>query len=74
MEHRNGTVITTYVQVDYFPEYKWNNHGRSSFQQDQPFQLGSVIEGEGTHPTCRWRTTAIEQRRSLYFTVRNGSF
>lgn len=48
VEKRDGAEITTYVQADYFTVYKWSIHGRSVFQQDQLFQLASVIEGGGT--------------------------
>jgi mannose-6-phosphate isomerase len=43
-----GADITTYVQADYFTVYKWDIKGNASFKQNQPYQLASVIEGQGT--------------------------
>ena len=48
MEAINGGTVTTYVQANYFSVYKWDINGKAVFQQDQPYMLASVIEGEGT--------------------------
>ncbi|MEH7059736.1 mannose-6-phosphate isomerase, class I [Bacillus wiedmannii] len=48
IEKENGAVVTKYVQEKYFSVYKWEIEMEASFQQNQPFQLASVIEGEAT--------------------------
>ncbi|MGH1256961.1 MULTISPECIES: mannose-6-phosphate isomerase, class I [Bacillus] len=47
IEKENGAIVTKYVQKKYFSVYKWEIQEEASFQQNQPFQLASVIEGEG---------------------------
>ncbi|MGG2063460.1 mannose-6-phosphate isomerase, class I [Bacillus sp. S14(2024)] len=47
----NGAMITTFVQEQYFSVYKWEVQEEASFQQDKPFQLVSVIEGEAVMTT-----------------------
>lgn len=46
IEKEKGVIVTKYVQEKYFSVYKWEIQIESSFQQNQPFQLISVIEGE----------------------------
>ncbi|MGH0508183.1 mannose-6-phosphate isomerase, class I [Bacillus paranthracis] len=48
IEKENGAIVTRYVQEKYFSVYKWEIQEEASFQQNQPFQLASVIEGEAT--------------------------
>ncbi|PKG23162.1 mannose-6-phosphate isomerase, class I [Niallia nealsonii] len=43
----NASVITTFVKENYFTVYKWEINGRTDFSQELPFQLVSVIKGEG---------------------------
>lgn len=47
MEKREGLEATTFVEAEYFTVYKWKVDGHASFVQDQPFQLGSVLTGNG---------------------------
>ena len=47
IEKENGAIVTKYVKEKYFSIYKWEIQMEASFQQNQPFQLASVIEGEG---------------------------
>ncbi|MBS4178248.1 mannose-6-phosphate isomerase, class I [Lederbergia citrea] len=42
-----GGTITKYVEADYFTVYKWEIDGQADFEQNKPFLLASVIEGEG---------------------------
>ncbi|PFH74656.1 mannose-6-phosphate isomerase, class I [Bacillus thuringiensis] len=46
IEKENGAIITKYVREKYFSVCKWEIQMEASFQQNQPFQLASVIEGE----------------------------
>ncbi|PFR30834.1 mannose-6-phosphate isomerase, class I [Bacillus cereus] len=48
---KNGVIITTFVQEQYFSVYKWEVREEASFQQDKPFQLVSVIEGDAVITT-----------------------
>ncbi|WP_411469799.1 mannose-6-phosphate isomerase, class I [Bacillus thuringiensis] len=48
IEEENGAVVTKYVEEKYFSVYKWEVQMEASFQQNQPFQLASVIEGKAT--------------------------
>ncbi|UYX51954.1 mannose-6-phosphate isomerase, class I [Bacillus thuringiensis] len=48
IEKENGAIITKYVREKYFSVYKWEIQMEASFQQNQPFQLVSVVEGEAT--------------------------
>ncbi|MFJ8416018.1 mannose-6-phosphate isomerase, class I [Bacillus paramycoides] len=48
IEKENGAIITKYVREKYFSVHKWEIETEASFQQNQPFQLASVIEGEAT--------------------------
>jgi len=48
IEKKNGAIITKYVREKYFSVYKWEIEMEASFQQNQPFQLVSVVEGEAT--------------------------
>ncbi|XXM71440.1 mannose-6-phosphate isomerase, class I [Lysinibacillus sphaericus] len=48
VEKRDGVEVTKFVEAEYFSVYKWQVDGYASFVQDQPFQLASVLEGEGT--------------------------
>ncbi len=43
-----GAELTTFVETEFFSVYKWDISGLSSFDQNQPFMLFSVIDGEGT--------------------------
>lgn len=43
----SGAVITKFVDDIYFAVYKWDIKHEASFNQNQCFQLVSVIEGEG---------------------------
>ncbi|WP_144505664.1 mannose-6-phosphate isomerase, class I [Bacillus mycoides] len=47
----NGAIITKFVQEKYFSVYKWKVNTEASFQQNQPFQLASVIDGEAVLTT-----------------------
>lgn len=47
VKKKDGAVITTFVQSQFFSVYKWEIDGKADFEQDQPFLLASVIEGEG---------------------------
>ncbi|MFC5775025.1 mannose-6-phosphate isomerase, class I [Ectobacillus antri] len=47
-KHENGAEITTFVQGEYFSVYKWDVKEEAAFQQNQLFQLASVIGGSGT--------------------------
>lgn len=47
IKKENGAIVTKYVKEKYFSIYKWEIQMEASFQQNQPFQLASVIEGEG---------------------------
>ncbi len=48
VEKRDGVEVTKFVEAEYFSVYKWQIDGYASFVQDQPFQLASVLDGEGT--------------------------
>ncbi|MGR3766027.1 mannose-6-phosphate isomerase, class I [Rossellomorea sp. NS-SX7] len=48
VEKRDGVEVTKFVEAEYFTVYKWQVDGQASFVQDQPFQLASVLDGEGT--------------------------
>ncbi|GIN70688.1 mannose-6-phosphate isomerase [Bacillus sp. J14TS2] len=41
-----GAEITTFVEAEYFTVYKWEVDGKATFEQDKPFMLVSVIDGE----------------------------
>jgi mannose-6-phosphate isomerase len=43
-----GATITTFVESEYFTVYKWDVHEQLELEQDKPFMLVSVIDGEGT--------------------------
>ena len=43
-----GAELTAFVETEFFSVYKWDISGLSSFDQNQPFMLFSVIDGEGT--------------------------
>ncbi|GMB09379.1 mannose-6-phosphate isomerase, class I [Thermolongibacillus altinsuensis] len=43
-----GATITTFVESEYFTVYKWDVHEHLELEQDKPFMLVSVIDGEGT--------------------------
>ncbi|RAK20386.1 mannose-6-phosphate isomerase type 1 [Anoxybacillus vitaminiphilus] len=43
-----GATITTFVESEYFTVYKWDVHHQLELEQDKPFMLVSVIDGEGT--------------------------
>lgn len=47
----NGAIITKFVQEKYFSVYEWKVNTEASFQQNQPFQLASVIDGEAVLTT-----------------------
>ncbi len=40
-------TITTFVRDRYFTVQKWSLSGKTTLQQDQPFQLVSVLDGDG---------------------------
>lgn len=42
-----GLKITTFIQDQYFTVYKWDLKGEATLEQNKPFQLVSVISGEG---------------------------
>jgi len=42
-----GAKVTTYVQSDFFSVYKYEVHGEATFEQEWPFLLMSVLEGQG---------------------------
>lgn len=44
----SGAKITKFVEAEYFSVYKWEIDGNAQFEQDQPFLLASVIDGEAT--------------------------
>ncbi|WP_411334037.1 mannose-6-phosphate isomerase, class I [Metabacillus indicus] len=48
VEECDGVTITTFVKEQYFTVYKWDIQGKASFTQKHPFQMCSVIDGEGT--------------------------
>ncbi|MFL8939248.1 mannose-6-phosphate isomerase, class I [Rossellomorea oryzaecorticis] len=48
VEKSDGVEVTKFVEAEYFSVYKWQVDGYASFVQDQPFQLASVLDGEGT--------------------------
>ncbi|MBB6453794.1 mannose-6-phosphate isomerase [Salirhabdus euzebyi] len=47
-ETKAGTVITTFVQSEYFTVQKWNVQDNTEFTQTEAFSLFSVLDGEGT--------------------------
>lgn len=40
--------ITIFIENEFFSVYKWTLNGQVTLKQDKPFQLVSVISGEGT--------------------------
>ncbi len=42
-----GGKVTTYLKDEYFSVYKWDVDKNLSFNQDQSFLIGSVLEGNG---------------------------
>ena len=50
----------------YFSVYKWEIQEEASFQQNQPFQLASVIEGEGILRTTNGEYS-IKKEITLFF-------
>jgi mannose-6-phosphate isomerase len=48
VEKRDGVEVTKFVEAEYFSVYKWQVDGQASFVQDKPFQLASVLDGEGS--------------------------
>ncbi len=42
-----GASITKFVDAEYFTVYRWAIDGKANFEQNEPFLLASVIEGEG---------------------------
>ena len=63
IEKENGALVTN-MYKKYFSVYKWEIQEEASFQQNQPFQLASVIEGEGILRTTNGEYSI--KRRSLY--------
>ncbi|MGG3693743.1 mannose-6-phosphate isomerase, class I [Heyndrickxia ginsengihumi] len=47
VDKQQGVNITTFVKEKYFTVYKWEVDGSAQLIQDQPFQLVSIISGEG---------------------------
>lgn len=41
-----GAVVKKFVDSEYFTVYKWDVDGTAKFEQNQPFMLLSVLEGE----------------------------
>ncbi|RLQ94893.1 mannose-6-phosphate isomerase, class I [Falsibacillus albus] len=46
-EEQAGVDVTTFVEAEYFSVYKWEVKDSAEFKQDKPFQLLSIIKGEG---------------------------
>lgn len=44
-------TVTKFVEAQYFSVYKWSLNGSHKLQQDQPYQLFSVLEGQGSITT-----------------------
>ncbi|MCH1627838.1 mannose-6-phosphate isomerase, class I [Fredinandcohnia sp. SECRCQ15] len=42
-----GAAITTFIKEEYFSVYKWNVTTSTTFEQDKPFLIGSVLKGAG---------------------------
>ncbi|MCR2823009.1 mannose-6-phosphate isomerase, class I [Lederbergia panacisoli] len=40
-----GAVVTTFVEAEFFTVQKWDIDGTAKFEQNQPFMLLSVLEG-----------------------------
>lgn len=51
ISEENGAIITKFVQEKYFSVYEWKVNTEASFQQNQHFQLASVIDGEAVLTT-----------------------
>lgn len=52
-----GAELTTFVETEFFAVYKWDISEVTSFQQNQPFMLLSVINGEGVLKTTMGKYT-----------------
>ena len=48
VETRENTVITTFIESEFFSVYKWDINGKTSFTCKDQYLLLSVIAGEGT--------------------------
>ncbi|XJZ26725.1 mannose-6-phosphate isomerase, class I [Bacillota bacterium Lsc_1132] len=48
VETRENTVITTFIESEFFSVYKWDINGKTSFTFNDQYLLLSVIAGEGT--------------------------
>lgn len=44
---QNGLSIITYVQSEFFTVQKWQLNGEATVEQNQDYQLASIIEGSG---------------------------
>ncbi|GAA0315803.1 mannose-6-phosphate isomerase, class I [Bacillus carboniphilus] len=44
---KDDAKITRFVEAEYFTVYKWELNGKAHFDQEQPYLLASVIDGEG---------------------------
>lgn len=47
-EEKPGVTITTFAKEAFFSVYKWDVEGTALFTQNEPFELASVLDGEGT--------------------------
>ncbi|CAH0346469.1 mannose-6-phosphate isomerase, class I [Bacillus sp. CECT 9360] len=47
VQEKSGVKITTFVEAEYFSVYKWDVNGEADFNQDKPFLLFSILNGEG---------------------------
>ncbi|MDL5040036.1 mannose-6-phosphate isomerase, class I [Heyndrickxia coagulans] len=46
-EEKPGVTITTFAKEAFFSVYKWDVEGTALFTQNEPFELASVLDGEG---------------------------
>lgn len=57
-EEKPGVTITTFAKEAFFSVYKWDVKGTASFTQNKPFELASVLDGEGGHESRRKNLSA----------------
>lgn len=69
IEEENGAIVTKYVKERYFSVYKWEIQTEASFQQNQYFQLISVIDGEATLRTV---SGEFDIKKGNHFILPNG--
>ena len=68
-----GAKLTTFVETEFFSVYKWEVSDITSFQQNQPFMLFSVIDGTGTLKTSNGNYS-IEKGAHFILPSNTGEF